>query len=530
MAGLNGNGLTIKRLPDIISELESALRLQYGNSVDLTSDSFLGIQNVIYAAANAENWELLQALYNAFIVDVATGKQLEDLAALLKITRLAPTKTFGNLTLFGNSGTIVPVGTQFSDILGNTYENTVQGSLNTGTSRTPVNLVQQGGTGSNGAPSTTWRLTIDGDVYEYQTIWPDTNTTTIVAPALKALIPTSKDYYIELVTENNQEFVKQLIPYFEPLIGSNLNSNTTLNVINKNETVPITVVAQVIASPTPAHQANNTPFAGVGTKVSTFQDTVNVQGLVTGNITTNQNSLINIVTPVIGLNSVNNSGDLINGRDLETDEELRSRFKKSSAINGNTTVPNIEAKILQVAGVTRAFLNENRTMATSALGVPPKSYECVILGGSDEEIAEALWESKPASIETYGNTTVSIVDGQGRLQAVKFSRPTNIYIWVKAYYTKYSEEAFPSTGTTSMASAILTYGSGRGLGEDIISKRFYGSIYSSTTGIQDLRVLTATSTDPLIEPNILEFNDNTILISDKEISSFVASRIEIILE
>jgi hypothetical protein len=81
-----------------------------------------------------------------------------------------------------------------------------------------------------------------------------------------------------------------------------------------------------------------------------------------------------------------------------------------------------------------------------------------------------------------------------------------------------------------MASAILTYGSGRGLGEDIISKRFYGSIYSSTTGIQDLRVLTATSTDPLIEPNILEFNDNTILISDKEISSFVASRIEIILE
>lgn len=530
MAGLNSNGLTIKRLPDIISELEAALRLQYGNDVDLTSSSFLGIQNVIYAAAIAENWELLQTLYNAFIIDVAQGKQLDDILALLNLKRLTPTKTFGDLNLYGVNGTVVPVGTQFSDTLGNVYENTVAGSLTLGTSRTPVNFAQTGGAGFAGDPSTTWTVTIDGDLYTYQTIWPNINVNSVVAPALQAQIPASKGYYIETRIDNNPEFVSEIIPFNDPLYPNPLNIHTTFNVINKDENTPISVVAGFVNAPDPNNEDTATPNAAVGTKVSTFQDTVNVEGVVVGNITTNQNSLINIITPVTGLSTVNNPSDLVAGRTLESDEEARARFKSSSAVNGSSTVPSIEARLSQVDGVSKAFVVENQALTPTASGIPAKAYECVVIGGSDADIAKTIWESKPAAIELHGSITTSITDDKGRSRAIKFSRPKNIYTWVKVYYSKYSEEEFPTTGEDSMAAAVLTLGNSFGLAVDVIPKRFYGTLYSSTKGIQDLRVLVATSTDPIIEPNIVNFKEITIPISDVEVSSFTSTRIQIILE
>jgi uncharacterized phage protein gp47/JayE len=528
MAGLTVNGLVIKRLPDIIEELEAALKLQYGNGLDVSENSLFGILNTIIAAAIAEQWELAQSLYDAFIIDVAEGKSLDDLAAILKITRLAPTKSFGDLDLFGTSGTVVPIGTQFSDLNGNEYLSTEQGTLSTGTSRTPVSIRPQGGVGVPDDPSTTFAITINGDLYSYQTVWPPSLQN--IAETLQGLVPSDKDYYIETIYDGNPEFINDPISYFEPLLGFNLNAASTLNVINKDEINPITVTVQITNSPTASHEANNTPFMGVATKVATFTDTVKVEATTTGERFTSSNSLTTIDTPVTGLDTVNNPADIISGRDLESDEELRARFKTSSSINGNATVPSIEAKLNQVEGVSQAFVIENRSINVDAQGREGKSYECLVVGGTDEAIAQVIWESKPAGVELVGTESVTITDDQGKFRSVKFSRPTSIYVWVKAYYTKYSEEAFPTNGEDLMEDSIVSYGSTLDLGEDVIPKRFYGGIYSSVSGIQDLRVLVATSVDPLIEPNIANFKEQVITISDNEIATFTEDRTEIIEE
>lgn len=529
MTGLNDNGLTIKRLPDIIAELEAALKLQFGNDLDLSENSLFGIINTIYAAANAENWELLQALYNAFIIDVASGKQLDDLAALLNLTRLKPTKSFGDLELFGVASTIVPTGTQFSDTLGNTYISTEEGSLLLGTSRTPVNISGQGGTGTVGDPSTTYQLTINGDLYSYQTLWPENNPD-FIASKLAEKVPSGLTYKVETREEGNPAFINEIINFFDPAFGFNRQSFSFINVINLDENNPITVSVNIINSTDPLHESTNTPFLGVGTKVSTFTDTVKIEATTTGTISSNKNTINSIDTPVTGLVSVNNPEDIITGRDLETDEELRLRFKESSSINGNTTVPSITARLQQVEGVSKAFVVENRTLQEDTKGRPAKSYECVVVGGTNEAIGEVIWNSKPAGIETYGTTTVSLQDDQGNSQAVKFSRPDSIYIWVKVYYSKYSEEAFPTGGEDSMKSSTVTYGSSLDLGEDVIPTRFFGSIYSSTTGIGNLRVLIAKSSDPNTEPTLSSFKAETITIESNEISAFTLDRVEIIEE
>lgn len=530
MAGLTDNGLVIKRLPDILEELEDSLRAYLGNDIDLSENSLLGALNTIYAASTADEWELAQAIYDAFNIDTASGKQLDDLVALLKITRLQPTASSGTLDLFGLENTVVPVGTLFSDTQGNVYQNTTEGTLSTGTSRTPVNISGHGGSGTTGDPSTTYQLTVNGDLYSYQTIWPE-NDPTFIANKLAALVPTSGlDYVVESISDNNPEFISEIIQFFDTALGFNRNSSTFLNVINLDETNPITVSVNIVNSSTPSHESFNTPFMGVGTKVTTFIDSVSVVAQNTGRIVTPANTLTAIDTPVSGLNSVTNPSQMVVGRALETDEELKQRFKESSAINGNATVPSIEAKLNQVDGVSKAFVVENRTLQTDIKGRSGKSYECVVVGGDDIDIANTIWESKPAGIETFGNVSVQITDSQGRFQTVNFSRSTSIFVWVKAYYTKYSEELFPTNGETLMSTAILNYGDSLDLGEDVIATRFYGSIYSATAGIESLRVLTATSLDPNVEPNISEFTTATISIEDDEISNFIAARIEIIEE
>ena len=51
--------------------------------------------------------------------------------------------------------------------------------------------------------------------------------------------------------------------------------------------------------------------------------------------------------------------------------------------------------------------------ATITGGRPPKSFEAVVQRGTDDAVANQIWKSKPAGIETYGNTEIDITDSQG---------------------------------------------------------------------------------------------------------------------
>lgn len=523
MAGVDGNGLTIKRLPDILSELQSAIKAQYGNDTPVDENSFFGILNTIYGASDSEVWELLQTLNNQFNPTTATDKWLDDVAAYLKITRLQPTTSKGELSLFGSNGAVVPIGTQFSDLNGAVYESTTEGILDTGTSRTPIAIGTTNGVGALGEASAKYTITINGDVYNAQTYWPDVGLEEI-ASLFKSAIGDQDDYYVESYTELNPEFITGSNPTNGGFKG------TILNVINKNAVFPITISVSVTQSLIPEHYQYN--IAGIlsSAAVSTFSDNVQVEAITVGAIDTSVNTLVNIDTPVVGLNSVYNLESMIIGRDLETDEELRFRIKQDGVINSYGTKPAIEANLRQVDGVSFVDVQVNNSYVEDSEGRPPNSYECVVIGGDEDDIATTIYNIGAAGIKPYGNTSVTVDDDQGNPQTIQFSRADEIYVWVKVYYTKNTEEVFPSSGESLISAATLTYGENLTIGGDVIPKRFFGSIYNSTSGIEDITVKLATSIDPIVEPLIGEFTTDIIDIASNEVSSFADYRIEVIEE
>ena len=154
-------------------------------------------------------------------------------------------------------------------------------------------------------------------------------------------------------------------------------------------------------------------------------------------------------------------------------------------------------------------------------GRPPKSFEAVVEGGSDENIANTIWEAKPAGIETYGNTSYTITDSQGDPQVIFFSRPTPIYIWVTCALTLYPEETFPPNGTSLVAAAINSYGNSLGIGVDVLFQRVLAQIFT-VSGIASGNMSIAATFDLVTSPT---YGTSDIIIAENQISIFDLSRI-----
>ena len=160
-------------------------------------------------------------------------------------------------------------------------------------------------------------------------------------------------------------------------------------------------------------------------------------------------------------------------------------------------------------------------------GRPPKSFEAVVSGGSDADVAEEIWLSKPAGIQTFGNVNsgngIPIIDSQGDTQIIHFSRPTPIYIWVTLTLSLYSEETFPTNGVQLVADAILAYGQSLGIGEDVLLQRVLCQIFKVPGVASGVMQLAATNS-PTDTPS---FGSSDIIIEENEISTWSITRISV---
>ena len=65
---------------------------------------------------------------------------------------------------------------------------------------------------------------------------------------------------------------------------------------------------------------------------------------------------------------------------------------------------------------------------------PHSAYVCV-LGGDDNEIAQAIYQSLSAGCDTVGNTTISITDeNSGAISEINFDRPAGTSCSSSSHY------------------------------------------------------------------------------------------------
>ncbi|MCP3683337.1 MAG: hypothetical protein GY861_11670 [bacterium] len=475
--GVQPDGFVSKTQPEIVQELTDDANSAefFGANFPTSPDSVYGNLVQIFATALKDSgWDLAESVYNQFNRDKAEGKNLDDLAALIGLSRIQASGSTGQLLFKGSNGSTVPA--------------------NTGVNNTD-------------------QITVTTD----ETLVYDRQNCNLVNIEINTLIAnTDYDILVEGVTytvnSGTNPTVESLITNFEAAIGSQPTYVATTE--NDDTTLVITYTAN-----------NNVLSVTVDSNlaITVVGSYVNATTVEEGAISVPANTLTQFETVPVGTISVNNPQSFELGRSEETDEELRLRMSEKESSTGTATIPAIESSLSEVEGVGSAIVIENETLSVDGDGRPPKSYECIVTGGTDQDVATTIWETKPAGIKLFGNTLVVIIDSGGTERPIYFSRPDTLYAWVNVTYTLYDEEVFPSDGEQAMAQAVVDYGNGLGQGVDIIPQRFNGKLFDAVDGLESVVTEIGLSTSSTTPPT--SYVTTPIPVDDSERPLFDVSRV-----
>lgn len=146
-----------------------------------------------------------------------------------------------------------------------------------------------------------------------------------------------------------------------------------------------------------------------------------------GEIVAGAGDINTIITPTLGWTGVTNAADATPGQEAESDSELRARQGLSTSYAARTVFEATLAAVQATEGVTNVHGEENPTSVTNALGIEPHTIAIVAEGGTDYDVAYAIFLKKTPGCGTQGTTTVTIPGefGAGNLD-INFSRPTNL--------------------------------------------------------------------------------------------------------
>lgn len=190
----------------------------------------------------------------------------------------------------------------------------------------------------------------------------------------------------------------------------------------------------------------------------------NASGTITcqnvGPITFEPNELTKIVTPVAGWDTVTNGTQLSIGSFEETNEELRRRQRVSTSAPSVSLIDGLYANLLNTPGVTYARCYQNSSPTTTdSRGILPATLACVVVGGTDEDVAKTIFTRYAMNL-TQGDTTVTFFDLQNEAYPINFYRATPVNIIVDMDIEIYNSNSFPNDGTDQIKQAIITYAQG----------------------------------------------------------------------
>ena len=176
-------------------------------------------------------------------------------------------------------------------------------------------------------------------------------------------------------------------------------------------------------------------------------------------------------TIIVGIERVTANSNSYGGVDEETDEQLLNRFMLSHSINNFDDRQGMQSTLLNIIGVSKCIVYENFTNNTDEKGVPAHSLNAVILGGSDEKIAEVITKNKIGGCGLFGQIETTYPHG-GLLRKVYFDRPKKINVNVSMIIGRY--KSFNDINTEQIKKILKNLNFN--IGENVYASRIISNI------------------------------------------------------
>lgn len=475
MSSFTNEGLLIDRFNEHEAAIQADQKATIPETIAYSNSNTIHQMNSVYARSADQLSQLIEAAFDTLKIGSAEGFHLEEIGRLRGVFRIpaSPSNTSSQYAVL-KPGAVIPAGSLFSaPNLGVQATNlsSVTGTTSSCAEATAV-------TGGNIVTGTTYGWSINGTNYSYTTTGGESIT----------------DVHNDLISQLDADTGKTF-EYTEQVYGPGparsfiftADEGTTLSI------TPLTIRITVIE-----------------VKVYFYLELVS-----SGKDAVGAGEMNTLLNPVVGFTETANDDDFLLGREQETDSELKLRIQ-AGPLSDCTGTPDtiVNSLLTNVSGVTYAKVIENLDydtgFPTDADGRPWLSYETLVLGGSDADVAQDIWRTRPVTATTYGNVVdQQVVDSSGETKFVSFSRPSQVDIVVEVDYALYDEEAFPDGGDAAIQAAIVSYISSLEIGKDVIAGRLFGVVYGAASGIGNVVVRIKKDTDP-------SFTTDTVPISASE--------------
>lgn len=372
--GFSEAGYIAPRVRDYLDLIRNDFESRTGLSPDWEFDTLYGQFSAILAARLGEASEAIQAVYDARDPNNAHGVHLDQLVAFAGISRQGATPS--------------------------TAVQQFDGDVLTAVNRS--NRVSGGGPEGK----TEWRLTRDVRIG-----W-SVEITTVSGGEDYTVTINGNDYNYNAGTDDGAEDVVQA------LRDAIENGSSVVD--------PFTYPTQsdsddrLVVEPDESGVSVSVSASGAGgMSIVSGRSYARVSSVDEGSISADPGQIGEIATPVDGWSSTKNTRPANEGRDRETDPELRERWFQSLQATAGSTKTAIRAEVLGIEAVETVIVLENeldKQQTVEGVTLPANSFNVIafpdtLTAEDQREVARAIYSTAPIGIEAYGNDVTATVEG-----------------------------------------------------------------------------------------------------------------------
>lgn len=473
--GLTPQGPNPKRLDVILDEMHTKLTEQTGVNTRQNPQSLLNHLLTNVADRIAELWEFGCEVYYSQYPSSAEGSSLDNALQFGGITREMPARSYYSILCTGLDGTTIPTGTLIAT---------------------------------------------------------DTN------PATNLVLDT--DARIERSTFNKAVVVlasESSVGILSLVLNGNLVSGSTLEELSSaisDGAFDARYDGGKLIIEAKDETSSNSLVLSENLTTETVSSVVMFQTETYGDIIIPNGVITKIVKSVAGLQSVVNVGSRIAGRLAETDIEARQSYIGKIYNRSSKMTESIRSAILEnVQGVQSVAVYENDTNVTDAAGRPPHSVEVVVDGGDKTEIATQILDKKAGGISTYcvegeNGETVILKGMYGEDIAIRFNRPTDVYVWFRVGVTFNGNTNPPTNYAELIKETVLKCMGDVGAGSDVVPQKFTDELHKTVPGIDYFDIRLCATRDASESPT--DYPERSVSISERERAVTSESRIGVVID
>ena len=454
MAGVTEYGFVRKTLQEILTSMKTNVKTKLGSGWNVETGTIEDQFISVFAEECDEVWQGLEGVVSSNTVSGAEGSYLDDVYARQGVYRQDKTKGGGNIILQSNMSNLV---------LGSTYN---AGAIVSATNSILYNTLEA--------------ITLDNYASCYKiaasNIIPEVEYTFTIynsnSPSTATFIRTaSNDAAKTQMLIDLASFINEVV--------IDAPSKAYYDAVNR-----VTYVGYNQSNNLPNPFPNKRLYVNVSPKTGTIGHSVNIEAQTAGYYPLSPNNVTGISPTYVGYDSVVNYVELSSGSEVQTDAEFRLSALniKDTSIAG--TPDALKSALLKLEGVSSVEVFENPTKdyiydISSNLVCEPYTYNVVVLGGTDKDVATAIYQKGYGNTKRHGNYSTTISNSLGQSIIVEYSRASIFDVGVEVGYTTKDNSPLTEQEKNTISANLLNVVSGLDIGGYVVPKQLEAAMYQS---------------------------------------------------